>query len=90
MHINEVPKVLAESSSVTIHAIQVAYPFDAAYPLIIPLQLCSVTSYFDVYSLNIAEYENEDVLQIHLTAKKPPWDPLTNQYSEREICMLDQ
>ena len=46
-------------------------------------------SYFDVYSLHIAKYENEDIPKIHLTAEVPPLDPSTNEYSERETHMLD-
>ena len=85
MHISEVPKFLAESCSVTTHAFELTDPLDANHPLIIPLQLSHVTSYFDVYFLSIAEYENEDIPKIHLTAKEPPWDPSTNEYSEREM-----
>ena len=59
VHISEVLKFLAKSSSETTHAIELVNPFDSAHPLIILLQLSSVTSYFDVYSLNVAEYENE-------------------------------
>ena len=89
MHISEVPKFSAESPSVTAHAIELTDPFDAAHLLTIPLQLSGVTSYFDVYSLSVAEYENEDIPKIHLTAEEPPWDPLTSEYSERETQMLD-
>ena len=42
-----------------------------------------------MYSLSIAEYENEDIPKIHLTAEEPPWEPPTNEYSERETQMLD-
>ena len=84
VHISEVLKFLAESPSVTIPAIQFTDPFNVAHPLIILLQLCKVTRYFDVYSPSIAEYENEDILSIHLTAEKPPWDSTTKEYPERE------
>ena len=43
-----------------------------------------MTSLLDVYSPSEAEYENEDIPKIHLTAEEPPWDPLTNEYSEKE------
>ena len=72
VHINEFPKYLAESSSVSTNAIEITGPFDAAHLLIIPLQLSSVTSCFDVYSPSVAEYKNEDIPKIHLTAEKPP------------------
>ena len=38
---------------------------------------------------SIAEYEDEDIPKIHLTAKKPPWDPSTSKYSKQENLMLD-
>ena len=68
VHISEAPKFFAEAISMTIHTIQLPEPFDAAHPLIILLQLSGVTSYFDMYSLSIAEYEDEEIPKIHLTA----------------------
>ena len=85
VHINEVSKFLAESPSMTSHAIQLKDPFDTAHLLITPLQLSSVTSYLDVYSSSVAEYENQEISKIHLTAEESPWDSSTNEYSEREI-----
>ena len=81
VHISEVPIFLAKSASETTHAIELVDPFNAAHPLIILLQMSSDTSYFDVYSPSIAEYENDDILKIHLTAEEPPWDLSTNEYS---------
>ena len=75
---------MAESFSVTTHTIELPDPFKAAHPLSILLQLSGVTSYFDMYSLSIAEDENEDIPKIHLTAEEPPWDPSSNKFSERE------
>ena len=56
----------------TTHVIQLTVPFDPAQPFNIPLQLRSVTNYFDMYSLRIAKYENKEILKIHLTAEEPP------------------
>ena len=42
-----------------------------------------------MYSLSIAEYENEETPMIDLTSEKPPWDPSTNEYLERETQMLN-
>ena len=72
MHISEIPKFLAESPRRTSHVIELMDLFDAAQLLTIPLQLSGVTSYFDVYYPHIAEYENEDIPKIHLTAEEPP------------------
>ena len=71
------------------HAAELTDPFNAACLLIILLQLIDVISYFDVYSLSIAELENEDISKIYLTAEKPPWNPSTNEYSERKTHMLN-
>ena len=79
--ISEVPKFLAESLILPTHDEELTDPFNVAQPLIILLQLSSKTSYFDVYSLSVAEYENEDILKIHLTAEEPTWDPSTNGYT---------
>ena len=87
--ISEVPKFLAETPSETTHAIELVDIFDAAHPLIIPLQLSGVTSYFDMYSTSVTEYENDDILKIHLTAEEPPWDPSIIEYLEQDTCMLD-
>ena len=67
MHINEVPKFLAESSSEISYAIKLTDPFSEAHLIIILLQLSGVSSYFDVHSPSVAEYENESIFKIHLT-----------------------
>ena len=53
------------NSSVTSHAIQLTDSFDTDHQLIISC----VTSYFDVYSLSIAEYEDVDILRCILQLK---------------------
>ena len=68
VHISEVPKVLADSSSVNTHAIQLLDSFNTAHQLIILLRLSSVTSYIDEYSPSVAEYENEDIPNICIAA----------------------
>ena len=85
MHVNQIPKFLAENLSEITHAIELIDPFDAAHPLIILLQLSGVASYFDVYSPSLTKYRNDDITKIHLPAKEPPWDPSTNELTEREI-----
>ena len=82
---SKVPTFLAESPSMITHAIQLTDPFNTVHLLIFLLQLNGVTS----YSLSIAEYENEDIPKIYLTAEETPWDPSMNEYSERETQMLD-
>ena len=58
VQVNEVPKFLAETPSERTYAIELVDRFDDAHPLIILLKVSSVTSYFDVYSPSITEYEN--------------------------------
>ena len=89
VHTNEVPKFLADSPSVTTHENQLTDTFNAAHSLIILLKLSSLTSYFDVYSQSIADYENEEISKIHLTAKEPSWDLSREEYLERETHVLD-
>ena len=84
VQISEVPKFLAENQSKTTHAIELDDPFDATHPLIIPLQLGRVTSYFGVYTPSVTEYEKDDIPKIHLTVEDSLWDPSTNEYSKRE------
>ena len=84
VHISEVPKFLVESPSETTHAIKLVNPFNKTHLSIITLKLSRVSSYFDVYFLSVAEYEDKDIPKIYLT---PPWDPPTNDYKiERLIC----
>ena len=72
VHISEVSKFLVDSPSKTTHAFQMIDPFNAAHSLVIPMQLSSVTSYFDVCSPSIVEYKNEKNPKINLTAEEPP------------------
>ena len=70
VHINDVPKFLAETPSETTHAIELVNPFDATHSLIILLQLSSVTSYFDVYSPSVTDNEGEDISQRFISLQK--------------------
>ena len=87
VHISEVPKFLDESLNITTHAILLTDPFYAAHQLIILLQLNRMTTYFYLFALNIAEHENDEIPNIHLTAEEPPLDPSTNEYLEQETQM---
>ena len=88
MYIIEVTKFLAESHSVTTHAIELTDTFDETHLLIIPLQLSHVTSYFVVYSSSKAEYENEDICKI--PTEESPWDLLTNIIKVRSASLPQQ
>ena len=62
VHVSKVLKFLAESPSVTTHAIQSANPFYSAHLLIIQLQLSGLVSCFYVHYLSV-----EDIPKICLT-----------------------
>ena len=68
-HNGKVPKFFTDIPSVTTYVIQWLNLFNAALPLIILLHFSMVTSYFDVYSLSIADYENKDNPKINLIAE---------------------
>ena len=59
VHISEVPKFFSETPSETTHVLLLVNPFDTTHPLIILLPLSGVSSYFDMYFLIGAEYEND-------------------------------
>ena len=87
VHISEVPTFLVESHGETTHATELFDSFDTTHLLIILLQLSGVTSYYDAYSLSVAEYENTGIPKIHVTAEENAWDKSTNENSERETQM---
>ena len=89
IHISGVTKFLPESLSLTTHAIQGTDPLHTAFPFITQHHLSRVTSYFDVCSPIIAEYENEQIPKTPLATEEPPWDPSTKEYSQCETCMYD-
>ena len=72
----------------TTYDIELVDPLTTSHLLIILLQLSGVTSYFDVYSPSVAEYENKDIPKNNLIAEKPLWDPSTIEYSEKRLIYL--
>ena len=62
--IDELPKFLADSPSIENHAIQLTDPYDDAHPLLIPLKVHGVTSYFMASKPTIEEYENQELTHI--------------------------
>ena len=87
--INEVPKFLAPFPSETSNAIQIENPFDVNHPVIIPLKLTRVTSYFNVRKPTQEEYEDQNILKIKITAEDPSWDPLSSEFSRQAQSMFD-
>ena len=62
---------------------------DATHPIITPLQLTTVTSYFDMRKSILKEYEDKDILKTELMAEAPPWDPSSPEFSRQEQSMID-
>ena len=71
-----------ESRFLTSHAIELVAPFNAAKSKIMPLQLSGVMICFGVYCQSVAEYEDKETPNIHLTAEELPWDSSMSEFSE--------
>ena len=76
VRINDLPKFLAEDTDEKTHAIIVDDPLNTNEPLIIPLVLKGVTSYFMYRNPIASEYEDESIPYIDMTSKVPVWEPL--------------
>ena len=74
--IDKVPKFLVPIPSETTHDIHIENPFDATYPIIIPLKLSRVTSYFEVRKPTQEEYKDRNILKIELIVEASPWTHL--------------
>ena len=85
MHNSKIPKSLADTPNETNHTIQVLDPLDAACPLVIPLQLHDSTSYSDVCSPSMSEYENKDIAKIYLVTEEPFWEPSTEGIKKKRL-----
>ena len=87
--VNELPKFLDDSPTDKTHTIVAYDPLDPTSPLIIPLQLRGVTSYFDVRKPSIDEYEQGDLPHIVMTAEGPVWEPSESDFAEQAAAMTD-
>ena len=56
----KVPKFMAPIPSETTHTMKIMNPFNVIYPIIFPLELTRITSYFDVRKPTQKEYEDSD------------------------------
>ena len=75
VRINDIPKFLAEDPDEKIHAIIVDELPNLNEPLIIPLVLKGVTSYFPSRNPRASEYEDYSILHIEITSEAPVWEP---------------
>ena len=89
MVINEVPRFLTSHPTTSSHSIVIADPTDDAHQFTILLQLEGVVSYFE-YTLPIsAEYNDENILHLELTADSPAWEPYDDDFALQEESHLN-
>ncbi len=58
-------------------------------PLLFPLILQEVSSYFSVQAATQSEYKSGVIQKLHLTADAPIWNVTSQSYSLQEDSMLD-
>ena len=88
VEIDEKPRFLHHSPNDSSHSISIINPEDSL-PLIIPLQLEGVVSYFPVRKPTQDEFERSTIPHLSLTAEGPPWDPYDEDFMLQEQSMLD-
>jgi hypothetical protein len=88
--IDECPKFMASNPTDSTYSITIQNDTeDLAHPLIIPLRLEEVVSYFEFSKPTPEEYNDEDIPHYILTAKGPDWDPYNDSSARREDGMLN-
>ena len=89
VQVSEIPKFLATDPTNETHAIKVEREGDD--PLIIPLQLHGVTSYFPTFKPILEEWEaaQETDLHVELTSESPEWDPHSPSFQQQEESFLE-
>ena len=87
--IHEVLKFLTTNPTALTHSILIADPTDDVHPYTIPLQLEGVVSYFEYPLPTSAEYEDEAIPHLELTAANPAWEPYNTDYASLEESLLD-
>ncbi|KAL7476650.1 hypothetical protein ACHAW6_002497, partial [Cyclotella cf. meneghiniana] len=71
VEINEVPRFLTSDPTISSHSIVIANPTDDAHHYTILLQLEGVVSYFEYTLQTSAEYKDDDIPHLQLTAGSP-------------------
>ena len=89
MEINEVPRFLTSHPTTSSHSIVIADPTDDAHHFTIPLQLEGVVSYFEYTLPTSAEFEDENIPHLELTADGPAWEPYDDDFALQEESHLD-
>ena len=81
--INDLPKFLAEDPDEKTHEIIVNDPQNPNEPLIIPLVLKGITSYFLSRKPKASEYEDESIPHIDMTIKAPVGEPSETIFADQ-------
>lgn len=88
--IHDCPKIFVTNPTDQSHAIVIdADPYTPEDKLIIPLQLQGVSSVFPVRTPSRAEFDDDDIPRIVMTAEAPEWDPQTSDWAKQEASMTD-
>jgi hypothetical protein len=87
--IHEVPKFLTTNPTTSTHSILIADPTNDVHLYTIPLQLEGVVSYFENSLPTSAEYEDDDIPHLELTAATLAWDPYDKDFASLEESRLD-
>ena len=74
VELNETPTFLLRRPTNTRHLIVVDV-IDGETPMIVPLSINGVTSYFPCQKPTRSKFEDGDVPRISFTAEAPDWDP---------------
>jgi hypothetical protein len=74
VEIHEVPRFLTLNPTTSTHSIMLADPTDDVHSFTIPLRLEAVVSFFEYTLLTSAEYENDDIPKLELTAASLAWN----------------
>lgn len=88
VRVSETPKFLCENPTNSDHAISLLDPLTED-PIVIPLMLQGVVSYFEYSTPTAAEVEDETLLHVELTAQSPEWDPYDDTLAAQEAGTLD-
>jgi hypothetical protein len=91
VRVNDEPKYMALNPTNETHALLVPRLHENDDPLLIPLSLYNVASYFPTRKPSREEFDSSD-LEDHyeLTYESPEWDPRSDDFANQEASMLDR
>ncbi len=87
--INNLPKFLAANPTDQMHALTINDPDNPLQPVILLLTLRGVMLLFNMRTVTINEFNNQDYPRLHLTSETLTWDPANTLYEQQENAMID-